>query len=152
MESVPNLFGQLRTPLLLVKVSGKDIDSYERESRLDIVFIENLKVPATIGVWEWEHRIKQNLIFDIELGCDFQKAAESDEVENTVSYKDVAVRVSEFISESRFKLLETVADKTAGLILDEFPVSWCKVKVSKPRAVEMAKNVGVIVERGARTE
>ena len=119
---------------------------------MDIVFIENLKVPATIGVWEWEHRIKQNLIFDIELGCDFQQAAESDEVENTVSYKDVAVRISEFISESRFKLLETVADKTAGLILDEFPVSWCKVKVSKPRAVEMAKNVGVIVERGARTE
>lgn len=119
---------------------------------MDIVFIENLKVPATIGVWEWEHRIKQNLILDIELGCDIQQAAESDEVANTVSYKDVAVRVYEFISESKFNLLETVAEKTAGLILDEFPVSRCKVKVSKPRAVEMAKNVGVVIERSAKAE
>lgn len=117
---------------------------------MDIVFIENLKVPASIGVWEWEHRIKQNLIFDIELGCDLQQAAQSDNVENTVSYKDVSLRISEFIAESKFNLLETVAEKIAGLILDEFPVSWCKVKVSKPRAVEMAKNVGVIVERSAQ--
>ena len=118
---------------------------------LDIVFIENLKVPASIGVWEWEHRIKQNLIFDIELGCDFAKAAASDEIDDAVSYKDVSMRINEFVSGSKFGLLETVAEKVAELILAEFAVSWCKVKVSKPRAVEMAHNVGVVIERGQKT-
>ncbi len=119
---------------------------------MDIVFIESLKVPASIGVWEWEHRIRQNLIFDIELGCDFAKAAESDEIDDAVSYKDVAMRINEYVSESKFRLLETVAEKVAELILAEFAVSWCKVKVSKPRAVEIARTVGVIIERGVKSE
>lgn len=119
---------------------------------MDIVFIEKLVIPASIGVWEWEHRIKQNLYIDIELGCDVQPAAKSDDIEYAVSYKDVAVRVSEFVEGRHFKLIETVAEEIARLVLAEYTVCWCRVKVSKPRAVEKASNVGVIVERSADSE
>ena len=114
---------------------------------MDIVFIENLKIPASIGVWDWEHRVKQNLTIDVELGCDIRQAASFDDIEHAVSYKDVSVRIFELIEGSKFKLIETVAEKIAELILAEFSVTWCRIKVSKPRAVEKASNVGVIIER-----
>jgi len=116
---------------------------------MDIIFIENLKIPASIGIWDWEHRIKQTLILDIQLSWDIKSAASSDDIQQAVSYKEVAMRVCQLVEESRFKLLETVAEKTAQLVLEEFGVSWCKVKVSKPRAVERAGNVGVMIERVA---
>ncbi len=119
---------------------------------MDIVFIEKLVVPARIGVWEWEHRVQQNLTFDIELGSDINPAAETDDIECAVSYKDVAVRVTEYVEGGQFKLIETVAEKIAELILAEFAVTWCRIKVSKPRAVEKASNVGVVIERSAARE
>ena len=114
---------------------------------MDIVFIENLKIKTTIGVWEWEQRIKQNLLVDVQLGVDIKPAAQSDCIEKAISYKQVAKRVSETLDKSNFKLVETVAEHICTLILNEFPVEWCQVKVSKPRAVENADSVGVIIER-----
>ncbi len=121
------------------------------ELKLDIVFIEKLKIPATIGVWEWERRIKQNLIFDLELGCDIRLSADRDNIDDAISYKEVAMRVGEFIADSKFKLLETVAENVAQLLINEFSITWCRVRVSKPRAVEKADNVGIIIERMAKT-
>ena len=114
---------------------------------MDIVFIENLKFQASIGVWEWEARIKQNLVVDLWLGTDIKKAAETDELEYAVNYKSVSIRISELINGRRYKLIETVAEEIASTVLSEFDVTWCKVKVSKPRAVERSRNVGVMIER-----
>ncbi len=118
---------------------------------MDIVFVENLKVAASIGVWEWECRIKQNLIVDIQLGCDIHQAAQSDSIEDAISYKDVATRIHDFVADSHFNLIESVAESIATIILEEFAATWCQVKISKPRAVEKASNVGVIIERGTKS-
>lgn len=119
---------------------------------MDIVFIESLKISTTIGVWEWERRIKQNLVVDLELGTDIREAALTDEIGSAVSYKDVALRVVDYVSNSEHRLIETVAQNISDIILSEFPVQWCRVKVSKPRAVERARNVGIVIERGKRTD
>lgn len=44
---------------------------------MDIVFIEQLSVITTIGVYDWEQTIEQKLVFDIELAWDNRKAAAS---------------------------------------------------------------------------
>lgn len=121
-------------------------------SSMDIIFIEGLKISATIGVWEWERRIKQNLIVDLELGTDISNAAESDSLDDAVSYKAVSERVVDYVSGSTNMLIETIAQNIADFILSEFPIVWCRVKVSKPRAVEKGRNVGVIIERGERPD
>ncbi len=118
---------------------------------MDIVYIEGLKIAATIGVWEWEQRIKQNLNFDIELETDIRKSAQSCNLEDTVSYKDVSARIVDFVSSGEFKLIETVAENVANIILTEFPVQRCKVKISKPRAVESASSVGIVIERSSQS-
>lgn len=118
---------------------------------MDIIFIQGLKVKTTIGVFDWERRIKQNLLIDLEVETDCRKASENDDLKDALSYKDVANRVSELVAESEFKLVESVAERVASVILEEFPTAWCRVNVSKPRAVENSASVGVMVERGERT-
>ena len=114
---------------------------------MDIVFIRDLKLSARIGVWEWEQQIKQNLVIDLDLGTDIRKAGKSDELADAINYKNVALRVSDYVSSNNHRLIEAVAENIATIILSEFDVIWCKVKVTKPRAVEKSKSVGVIITR-----
>ncbi len=37
---------------------------------MDKVFIEGLTIDALIGIYDWERRIRQDLVFDLEMGFD----------------------------------------------------------------------------------
>jgi dihydroneopterin aldolase len=87
---------------------------------------------------------------DLEMSADIRKAAATDSVDDTLNYKLVAKRLQQFVGESSFQLVETLAEKIAGIVLDEFEVSWVKVKVNKPGAIRGARDVGVLIERGVR--
>ncbi|AKJ43173.1 bifunctional dihydroneopterin aldolase/7,8-dihydroneopterin epimerase [Pragia fontium] len=118
---------------------------------MDIVFIEQLNVITTIGVYDWEQTIRQRLIFDIEMGWDNRKAAASDDVADCLSYADVSEAVIQKVENERFALVERVAEEVADLLMSQFSIPWIKIKVSKPGAVAEAKQVGVIIERGSRS-
>ena len=115
---------------------------------MDIVFIEQLSVITTIGVYDWEQTIEQKLVFDIELGWDNRKAAASDNVDDCLSYADISEAVVNHVEGSRFALVERVAEELAELLMSRFNSPWVRIKVSKPGAVARAANVGVIIERG----
>lgn len=117
---------------------------------MDIVFIEQLTVMTTIGVYDWEQTMRQRLVFDIEMGWDSRKAAVSDNVEDCLSYADVSQAIIEKVENERFALVERVAEEVAELLMTRFFIPWLKIKVSKPGAVAAAKQVGVIIERGTR--
>ncbi len=115
---------------------------------MDIVFIEQLSVITTIGVYDWEQTIEQKLMFDIEMAWDNHAAAKSDDVNDCLSYADIADTVIGHVEGQRFALVERVAEEVAGLLLSRFASPWVRIKVSKPGAVARAANVGVIIERG----
>lgn len=115
---------------------------------MDIVFIEQLSVITTIGVYDWEQTIEQKLVFDIEMGWDNRRAASSDDVKHCLSYADISEAVIEHVEGSRFALVERVAEEVAELLKSRFNSPWVRIKVSKPGAVARAANVGVIIERG----
>lgn len=114
---------------------------------MDIVFIEQLSVITTIGVYDWEQTIEQKLVFDIEMGWDNVAAAKSDDVNDCLSYADVSEVVISHVEGQRFALVERVAEEVAELLLSRFNSPWVRIKVSKPGAVARAANVGVIIER-----
>jgi dihydroneopterin aldolase len=114
---------------------------------MDKVFIEGLEIDALIGIYDWERRIRQTLAFDIEMGFDNRLPAASDNIADTLDYKAVSKRLIQFVGESDFGLVETLAERCAQLILDEFQVRHVRLKLSKPGAVRGAKAVGVIIER-----
>ena len=117
---------------------------------MDIIFLSELKVDTVIGIWEWERRIRQTVIIDLEMSADIATAAATDSVEDTLNYKQVAKRVQSFVADSSFQLVETLAERIAGIIREEFGVSWVKVRVNKPGAIRGSKAVGVLIERGQR--
>ena len=119
---------------------------------MDKVFIEGLEIPALIGIDVWERRIRQTLVFDLEMGFDNRRPAASDNIDHTLNYKAVSKRLIEFVGQSDFGLVETLAERCAAIVLEEFAVSWLRLKLSKPGAVRGARAVGVIIERSRPTD
>lgn len=117
---------------------------------MDIIFLNDLRVDTVIGIYDWERRVKQTVVFDFEMGTDIRKAAASDSIDDTLNYKAVAKRVIEFVETSEFLLVETMAERVAQLILTEFNVPWLRLKLNKVGAVRYARDVGIIIERGTR--
>lgn len=115
---------------------------------LDKVFIEQLEVITTIGVYDWEQEIKQKLVLDIEMAHDNRPAGKSDDVVDALDYSTVSTAVLDHIANGRFLLVERVAEEVAELIMTQFSVPWIKIRLAKPGAVPQAKAVGVIIERG----
>jgi len=119
---------------------------------MDIIFLSEMKIDTVIGIWDWERKIRQTVVIDLEMAANIRKAAASDSVDDTLNYKLVAKRVQEFVGDSEFQLVETLAEKIAAIINDEFAVPWVRVKVNKPGAIRGARDVGVIIERGERPD
>lgn len=117
---------------------------------MDTIYLHQLKIETVIGIFEWERRTKQTLILDLDLAADVRKAAASDSIEDTLNYKSLAKRLISFVGDGQFNLVETVAERVAAIILDEFDVKWVRVCVNKQGAVRGARDVGVIIERGSK--
>ncbi|MEJ2619772.1 MAG: dihydroneopterin aldolase [Candidatus Thiodiazotropha sp.] len=114
---------------------------------MDIVFIRDLRIETVIGIYDWEREITQTVVFDLEMGTDIKKAADSDAIEDTLDYKAVSKRLVSFVRESKFQLVETLAERCAEIVLNEFNVPWVRLTLNKIGAVSMARDVGVIIER-----
>ena len=114
---------------------------------MDIVFLNDLRVDTVIGIYEWERQTTQTVSIDLEMGTDIKPAAASDDVEDAINYKSVAKRVSAFVGDSSFQLIERLAESIASILIDEFAIPWVRVSVSKPGAVRGSRNVGVRIER-----
>ncbi len=118
---------------------------------MDIVYIEDLRIETVIGIYDWEREIKQVVSIDLEMAADNRKAAATERIEDALNYKAVAKRLIQFVGESEFQLVETLAERIAEIVLDEFEVAWLRLKLGKPGAVTGSREVGVIIERGERS-
>jgi dihydroneopterin aldolase len=117
---------------------------------MDIVFLRELRIDTVIGIYDWEREIKQTVVLDLEMAADVARAAASDHIDDALDYKAVAKRLIEFVEGSEFQLVETLAERCAEIIREEFDVSWVRLTLNKAGAVSSARDVGVIIERGAR--
>ena len=114
---------------------------------MDKVFIEALEIDCVIGIYDWERSIRQPVSFDIEMEFDNRVPAASDAIEDTLDYKAVSKRLIQFVGDSSYGLVETLAENCARIIVEEFGVQRVRLKLSKLGAVRGARAVGVIVER-----
>jgi dihydroneopterin aldolase len=115
---------------------------------MDKIFIHALKTEAIIGIFDWERQVKQTVLVDIEISVDITKAALSDSIDDTLNYKRIAKHVLAFVENSKFHLVETLAEHIAMLILEDFGIAWVRIALSKPGAIRSSRDVGVMLERG----
>ncbi len=117
---------------------------------MDIIYLRDLRIDTIIGIYDWERRMKQTIIIDLEMGTDIRKAANSDNIDDTLNYKAVAKRLLSYVGDSEFELVETLAEKIAEIIMTEFNVPWLRLSLNKKGAVRNVRDVGVIIERGTK--
>ena len=113
----------------------------------DTIFLEALEVKCRIGISDWERRIKQKILIDLEFPANIRHAARRDNIQDTLDYKKIAKETIAFVSASSFFLIETLAEKLAALLLGKFKLRQIRIRISKPGAIRGAKNVGVEIIR-----
>lgn len=113
----------------------------------DKIFIEQLEAKCRIGIYTWERKILQKITVDLEFPADIRKASRRDKIEDTVDYKSIAKYVLQFIGESEFFLIETLAEKLAASLLKKFKLEKICLRLSKPGALRHSKNVGLEITR-----
>lgn len=114
----------------------------------DKIFIEQLETKCRIGIYDWERKIRQKIMVDLEFPADIRKASKRDRIEDTVDYKSIAKHTLKFISESEFFLIETLAEKLTASLLEKFHLKQIRLRLSKPGALRHSKNVGLEIVRG----
>lgn len=114
---------------------------------MDIVFVKQLAIDTVIGVYEWEKTIQQRLLFDLELATDIRDAANADDIRQTLDYAVICERVTALVQARPVELIETLAERVAAMLLDEFATTRVLVQVDKPGAVAAAATVGVRICR-----
>lgn len=119
---------------------------------MDIIFLRDMRIDTVIGIWDWERKIRQTVSIDLEMAADIRKAAATDSVDDTLNYKSVAKRLQQFVGESSFQLVETLAEEIAAIVINEFDVPWVRLRLNKPGAIRGARDVGILIERGVRPD
>jgi len=117
---------------------------------MDIIFITDLRADAIIGIYDWERKQKQTVSIDIEMSTDIARAAATDDIESALNYKAISKRIEQFIINSEFQLVETLAERLSEVVQQEFGVQWLRLTLHKPGALSNSKDVGVRIERGNR--
>ena len=116
---------------------------------MDIIYIRDLRIEAVVGIYEWERRIKQTVILDIDMGTNIRRAAQSDDIRDTLDYKAVSKRLMAHVGATEFGLVETLAESITDILLTEFKVPWCRLRLNKRGALRGVRDVGIVLERSA---
>jgi dihydroneopterin aldolase len=115
---------------------------------MDMVYIKALHCETRIGIHQWEREVRQSVYLDIEMQTDTFLAAKTDDIALALDYDAVSQRARELVESSEYMLVESLAEKVAQMILQDFSVTHIRLKVSKPGALTIADDVGVVIERG----
>jgi len=120
--------------------------------KMDRIFIRNLQIDTIIGIYDWERKRRQRVVIDLEMSADVARAARAEDVESTLNYKTLSDELVNFIENSEFQLIETLAESVTRIVREDFGVQWVRLTLHKPDALAGDTDVGVIIERGERPD
>ena len=113
----------------------------------DVIKLEGLRLLCTLGMHEWERHVNREVCLDLALYTDISAAAASDRIEDTVDYSGVLRQISAYVTGSKFKLIESLADGIATECLSLPGVTRVDLKIEKVGASEIASRVAVEITR-----
>jgi dihydroneopterin aldolase/D-erythro-7,8-dihydroneopterin triphosphate epimerase len=118
-----------------------------RNNILTKIFIKDLVVSCIIGASKLERQEKQPVLINVTLWTDAGKAGETDDLAETVNYKDIYLEIIKLVEHGSFQLLEKLAEEIAKICLGQLRVEKVEVRVEKPKALKFAASAGVEIIR-----
>jgi dihydroneopterin aldolase len=114
---------------------------------MDAILIRDLRVEASIGIHKRERHVRQTLSIDLDIGLPSDAVFRTDKVADTIDYEQVSLKIAALAGTGHWRLVETLAERIARMLLDEFGAPWLKLSVAKIGILPNAKFVGVTIER-----
>jgi dihydroneopterin aldolase len=114
---------------------------------MDAILLRDLRVETLIGIHKRERHVAQTVSIDLDIGLPGTSVFTSDKVADTIDYEQVALKIKALAASGHFRLVETLAERIARLLLDDFGAPWVKISVAKIGILGNAKFVGVTIER-----
>jgi len=114
---------------------------------MDAIILRDLRVETLIGIHKRERHVTQTVSIDLDIGLPGTTVFTSDKVSDTIDYEQVALKIKALAASGHYRLVETLAERIARLLLEEFGAPWAKISVAKIGILANAKFVGVTIER-----
>jgi dihydroneopterin aldolase len=112
------------------------------------VFVHDLTIQASIGVYSHEKLDKQRIRINLDLAVrEGDSSRMGDELSNVVCYEEVVTSIRALIDAGHVNLVETLAERIAALCLEDRRVRVARVRVEKLDVFPDATSVGVEIER-----
>ncbi len=118
---------------------------------MDRILISDLLVRCVIGVRDEERREKQDVVINVAISTDLGRAGTSDRIEDAIDYRSIKKRIMAMAEDSRYYLVEALAEAVARICLDHPAAAEATVRVEKPSALRFARSVGVEITRRRRS-
>ena len=116
----------------------------------DFLFVNDLRVTTVLAAPEWERAFKQTISIDLEFTTDLSRCVKSDQLADTINYQEMCAKLVTFVEASQFYLIEALAEACATLLLQEFAITWVRIRISKFQVVAQSTSAGVVIERGVK--
>jgi dihydroneopterin aldolase/D-erythro-7,8-dihydroneopterin triphosphate epimerase len=114
---------------------------------MDKIFIRDLALRCIIGLYPEERTNKQDILINVTMETDLRAAGKSDDLNDTVDYKAIKMAILDFVENSSFNLIESLADAVAAICLVDERITSATVTIDKPGALRFCRSVAVEVTR-----
>ncbi len=114
---------------------------------MDIIEINSLRLRTYIGFSPHELDAPQDVVIDLRIGNERGLAGETDKPEDAFNYRTVTKAVIALVTNSRFRLVEKLAEEIARAVVLDFAADFVAVRVHKPGALRHSDSVGITIER-----
>lgn len=111
------------------------------------VFVRDLEIVASVGVFEVEHRYEQRIVIGLDLSVRDDYDGRSERLIDVLDYAHIVSEVEKTAQSRHFKLIETLAERIAEVCLVDRRVSIVRVSIEKPDVLPSCRSVGIEIER-----
>jgi dihydroneopterin aldolase len=118
-----------------------------RAPRLRRVFVHDLEVVASIGVFEHEKRYEQRVLISADLWVHDDYDGRSDRLADVLDYGKVMGDIIALAQAEHVNLNETLAERIAQQCLTDARVEGVRVRIAKPDVTHSCRSVGIEIER-----
>jgi D-erythro-7,8-dihydroneopterin triphosphate epimerase len=110
-----------------------------------VICIKNLRVSGILGVYEEERRTERDIVINARLEYNAQEAIRTDALEDALDYKHIRDRIHKVVAETKFKLLETLADRITKELTADERILKLELEIDKPKALRLTDSVSAII-------